>query len=63
MNTKPLQPKTSTYYSVSEVAWILGVRTSTVCRAIRTGAQPAVRRRSQLVVPVAVLRRMLGGAP
>lgn len=63
MNKKPFQPKTSTYYSASDVAWLLGVRPSTVCRAIRTGALPAVRRRSQLVVPVAVLRRMLGGAP
>jgi excisionase family DNA binding protein len=51
------------YYSVREAAWILDVHQSTVCRMIRTGVLPAVRRRSRLVVPASVLRRMLGGAP
>jgi excisionase family DNA binding protein len=52
-----------TNYSVRDAAWILGVHQSTVCRMIRTGVLPTVRRRSQFVVPASVLRRMLGGAP
>jgi hypothetical protein len=63
MNTKSFHLNTPTYRSVPETAWILGVHPSVVCRAIRTGALPAVRRQSRLVVPVSVLRRMLGGAP
>jgi excisionase family DNA binding protein len=49
----------SDYYSVEEAAWLLGVRPSTVSTAIRTGAIPAVRRRSRLVVPAYVLQRLL----
>lgn len=47
------------YYSVAEAAWLLGVPPSTISRAIRTGAVPAVRRRSRLVVPDYVLKRLL----
>lgn len=47
------------YYSVGEVAWLLGVPRSTVSRAIRTGEMPAVRRRSRLVVPAHVVERLL----
>jgi excisionase family DNA binding protein len=51
------------YYPVRDAAWILGVHQSTVCRMIRTGVLPTVRRRSRLVVPASAVRRMLGGAP
>ena len=51
------------FHTVKEAAWILGVDSSKICRAIRTGALSAVRRRSQLVVPAAALQRLLGGAP
>jgi excisionase family DNA binding protein len=47
------------YYSVAEAAWLLGVPPSTVSRAIRTGAIPTVRRRSRLVVPDYVVKRLL----
>lgn len=47
------------FYSVREAAWLLGVSPSTVSRAIRTGAMPAVRRRSRLVVPAYVVKRLL----
>jgi excisionase family DNA binding protein len=47
------------YYSVDEAAWLLGVPPSTISRAIRTGAIPTVRRRSRLVVPDYVLKRLL----
>ncbi|HEY0692821.1 MAG TPA: helix-turn-helix domain-containing protein [Kribbella sp.] len=47
------------YYSVDEAAWLLGVPRSTISKAIRTGAIPTVRRRSRLVVPAYVLKRLL----
>ncbi len=47
------------YYSVAEAAWLLGVPRSTISRAIRTGAIPTVRRRSRLVVPGHVMKRLL----
>ncbi len=50
----------SDYYSVDEAAWLLGVHPSTVSKAIRTGAIPAVWRRSRLVVPAYLLQRLLG---
>jgi excisionase family DNA binding protein len=63
MNKKSIAVDGRAYYSAKEAAWILGIEHSKVCRAIRTGALPAVRRRSQLVVPASALRRLLGGAP
>jgi excisionase family DNA binding protein len=50
------------YYSVAEAAWLLGVPTSTLSRAIRTGVIPTVRRRSRLVVPDYVVKRLLDGS-
>ena len=53
----------SGFLTINEAAWILGVDSSNICRAIRAGVLPAVRRRSQLVVPASALQRLLGGAP
>jgi excisionase family DNA binding protein len=50
------------YYTVREAAWILGVKSSTVSRAIRLGTLRAVRRHGRLVVPARVLIRLLGVA-
>jgi excisionase family DNA binding protein len=50
------------YYTVREAAWILGVKHSTVARAIRLGTLRAVRRHGRLVVPARVLIRLLGRA-
>jgi excisionase family DNA binding protein len=50
------------YYTVREAAWILGVKPSTVSRAIRLGTLRAVRRHGRLVVPAGVLIRLLGAA-
>jgi excisionase family DNA binding protein len=50
------------YYSVAEAAWLLGVSTSTISKAIRTGAILTVQRRSRLVVPAHVVKRLLDGA-
>jgi len=50
---------TSAFHTIREVAWILGVDPSEVCRAIRTGALLVVRRRSRLMVPAYALTRLL----
>jgi excisionase family DNA binding protein len=63
MNTTVSRAGRSDFHTIKEAAWILGVDKSLVSRAIRTGTLPAVRRHSRLVVPTAVLRRLLGGAP
>lgn len=63
MSKKSSRADEPAYYSIREAAWILGVPPSTISRAIRTGALPAVWRRSRLVVPASAVRRLLGGAP
>ena len=45
--------------SIRETAWILGVDKSEVCRLIRVGALPTIRRRSRLVVPAHALAPLL----
>jgi excisionase family DNA binding protein len=50
-----------TYLSIREAAWLLGVPTSVVYRAIRVGTLRAVRRRSRLVVAEHDLRRLVPG--
>lgn len=47
------------YYTVREAAWILGVKPSTVARAIRVGTLRAMWRRGRLVVPAGELARLL----
>ena len=47
------------YYTIREAAWILGVKPSTVSRAIRLDTLRAVRRRSRLMVPASALSRLL----
>lgn len=44
--------------SIPEVAWILGVDNSYVCRAIRTGLLPVVRRRGRVLVPAYALAHL-----
>lgn len=45
--------------SVPEVAWLLGVDNSVVCRAIRLGRLPVVRRRGgRVLVPAHVLAHL-----
>ena len=45
--------------SVRDAAWTLGVDQSAVCRAIRRGVLPVVRRRGRTVVPMAAVTRLL----
>jgi excisionase family DNA binding protein len=47
------------FYTVKETARILRVGASTLYRAIREGAFPAVRLRSRYVVPAVALDRLL----
>jgi hypothetical protein len=48
--------------SVRDAAWALGVDQSAVCRAIRRGVLPLVKRRGRTVVPVAAVARLLSHA-
>lgn len=45
----------SVLLSIPEVAWLLGVDNSRVCRAIRIGLLPVVRRRGRMLVPAHAL--------
>lgn len=47
-----------TLLSIPEVAWILGVDTSRVWRAIRIGLLPVVRRRGRVLVPAHALAHL-----
>lgn len=49
--------------SIAEVAWLLGVDNSYVCRAIRVGSLPVVRRRDRVLVPAHVLVHLADAAP
>ena len=56
-------PRRPTYYFVRQAAWLLGVPTSVIHRAIRLGTLPTIRRNGHLVVTEDNVRRlMLGGA-
>jgi excisionase family DNA binding protein len=48
------------FYTVREAAWILGVPTTKVSRAIRIGTLRAVLRRSRLVIPASEITRLIG---
>lgn len=50
------------FYTVREAARILRVDPSTLCRAIREDAFPAVRIRTRYVVPAATLDRLIAEA-
>jgi hypothetical protein len=45
--------------SIRDAAWALGVDQSVVCRAIRRGVLPLVKRRGRTGVPVAAVTRLL----
>ena len=47
--------------SIPEVAWLLGVDNSRVCRLIRVGLLPVVRRRSRVLVSAHVLAHLVDG--
>lgn len=49
------------YLSIRQTAWLLGVPTSVVHRAIRVGTLRSVRRGSRLVVAEHDVRRLMPG--
>ncbi|RSM64102.1 helix-turn-helix domain-containing protein [Kibdelosporangium aridum] len=51
----------SCFLSIAEVAWILGVDNSHVCRDIRVGILPVVRRRNRLLIPAHALAHLADG--
>lgn len=50
----------SSFHSIPEAAWVLGVEQSEVCRAVRLGTLRVVRRRGRLVIPTGALVSLLG---
>lgn len=50
--------KSSHLLSIPEVAWLLGVEESHVCRAIRLGTLPVVHRRRRLLIPAHALAHL-----
>lgn len=44
--------------SIAEVAWLLGIDNSRVCRAIRVGTLPVVRRGRRVLVPAHALAHL-----
>ena len=55
-------PSAPRFYSVAEVAVILGMSAMTVYRAIAAGEFPAVRIRGRLIVPAAAVDAMVSAA-
>lgn len=53
-----LSTHSSPLLSISEVAWLLGVDNSRVCRAIRVGTLPVVRRGRRLLIPAHALAHL-----
>jgi len=47
--------RSSRFLTITEVAWLLGIDGSQVCRAIRIGLLPIVRRRGQVLIPAHAL--------
>jgi excisionase family DNA binding protein len=44
--------------SIAEVAWLLGIDNSCVCRAIRVGLLPVARRGRRLLIPAYALTHL-----
>lgn len=55
---KSRSTQSSCLLSIPEVAWLLGLDNSRVCRAIRVGLLPVVRRGRRLLVPAHVLTHL-----
>jgi helix-turn-helix protein len=59
MRTAMLHAGRPAHFTVEQSAWILGVSTDRVYRAIRIGTIPAIRRHCQLRVPGTALALLL----
>ena len=60
--TRELPTEAPRFYSVAEVALMLGMSTMTVYRAIAAGEFPAVKVRNRLIVPARALEAMAEAA-
>ena len=60
--TRELPTEAPRFYSVAEVARMLGMSTMTVYRAIAAGEFPAVKVRSRLIVPARAIEAMTEAA-
>jgi excisionase family DNA binding protein len=58
----PVGERAARFYSVAEVAQMLGTSTMTVYRAIKDGDFPAVRIRGRLIVPAKAVEAMVDAA-
>jgi excisionase family DNA binding protein len=56
--TNTISSRETCLLSVAEVAWLLGVDNSLVCRSIRVGVLPVVRRRRRVLVPASALAQL-----
>lgn len=61
-NKAPAASPSPRFYSVAEIATILGMSTMTVYRAIAAGEFPAVRIRGRLIVPARAVESMIDAA-
>jgi excisionase family DNA binding protein len=57
-STAPPDGEPPRFYSVAQVAQMLGMSTMTVYRAIRDGEFPAIRVRGRLIVPAKAVEAM-----
>lgn len=55
---KSRSTQSSCLLSIPEAAWLLGVDNSRVCRAIRVGLLPVVRRGRRLLIPAHALAHL-----
>ena len=60
--TRELTTEAPRFYSVAEVALMLGMSTMTVYRAIAAGEFPAVKVRNRLIVPARAIEAMAEAA-
>ena len=60
--TRELPTEAPRFYSVAEVALMLGMSTMTVYRAIAAGEFPAVKIRNRLIVPARAIEAMADAA-
>ncbi|MGH3804421.1 MAG: helix-turn-helix domain-containing protein [Pseudonocardiaceae bacterium] len=59
---RPIPAETPTFYSVAQVARMLGMSAMTLYRAIAAGEFPAVRIRGRLIVPARAIEAMVDAA-
>ena len=62
VGTRELPTEAPRFYSVAEVALMLGMSTMTVYRAIAAGEFPAIKVRNRLIVPARAIEAMAEAA-